>query len=58
MLLNVEQNLILQVFFNSNLFEENLIELVNNGDCVGFIYDIEDFEKYFPDYKLEIVEKE
>ena len=45
-------------FWNSNLFEENLIELVNNGDCVGFIYDIEDFDRFFPDYELEIVEKE
>ena len=45
-------------FWNDNLFDENLQEFVNNGDCIGFITDIEDFERYFPDYELEIVERE
>lgn len=41
-----------------NLFDENLHEFVNNGDCIGFIDDIEDFDRFFPDYELEIVERE
>ena len=41
-----------------NLFDENLHEFVNNGDCIGFIEDIEDFDRFFPDYELEIVERE
>lgn len=43
--------------WHDNLFDENVHEFVNSGDCIGFIYDIEDFEKYFPDYELEIVER-
>ena len=41
-----------------NIFDENLHEFVNNGDCVGFIDDIEDFDRFFPDYELEIIERE
>ena len=44
--------------WHDNLFDENLHEFVNNGDCIGFIDDIEDFERYFPDYELEIVERD
>lgn len=40
-----------------NLFDENIHEFVNNGDCISFIDDIEDFKRYFPDYELEIVER-
>lgn len=44
--------------WHDNLFDENLHEFVNNGDCIGFIDDIEDFDRFFPDYELEIVERE
>lgn len=40
-----------------NLLDENIHEFVNNGDCISFIDDIEDFESYFPDYELEIVKR-
>ena len=44
--------------WHDNLFDENLHEFVNNGDCIGFIDDIEDFDRFFPDYELEIVERD
>ena len=44
--------------WHDNLFDENLHEFVNNGDCIGFIDDIEVFDRFFPDYELEIVERE
>ena len=44
--------------WHDNLFDENLHEFVNNGDCIGIIEDIEDFDRFFPDYELEIVERD
>ena len=44
--------------WHDNLFDENLHEFVYIGDCIGFIEDIEDFDRFFPDYELEIVERD
>ena len=44
--------------WHDNLFDENLHEFVNNGDCIGFLDNIEDFDRFFPNYELEIVESE
>lgn len=41
-----------------NLFDENIHEFVDNGDVIVLIDDIDDFDRYFPDYELEIVERE
>lgn len=41
-----------------NLFDENVNNFVGGGDVIAFIEDIEDFERYFPNYELEVVERD
>ena len=45
-------------FEYDNLFDENVNYLVGDGDVVVLIEDIEDFDRFFPNYELEIVERE
>ena len=48
----------IQSDWHDNLFDENIHEFVNNGDVIVLIDDIDDFDRFFPDYELEIVERE
>ena len=44
--------------WHDNLFDENIRQFMRDGDVIVLLEDIEDFERYFPDYELEIVERE
>lgn len=44
--------------YYDNVFDENIHGFVNEGDVVVVLNDIDDFNTYLPDYKLEIVERD
>ena len=44
--------------YYDNMFDENIRQFMRDGDVIVLLEDIEDFERYFPDYELETVERE
>ena len=44
--------------YYDNVFDENIHTFVDEGDVVVIMGDLDDFETYFPDYELEIVERD
>jgi hypothetical protein len=37
-----------------NLFDENIKTFINYGDVIVLMEDTDDFDRYFPNYELEI----
>lgn len=44
--------------YYDNMFDENIRQFMRDNNVMVLLEDIEDFERYFPDYELEIVERE
>ena len=44
--------------YYDNIFDENIHTFVDEGDVVVIMGDLDYFETYFPDYELEIVERD
>ena len=40
-----------------NLFDENIKTFMDYGDVIVLMEDTDDFDRYFPDYELEMIEK-
>ena len=43
--------------YYDNMFDENIRQFMRDGYVIVLLEDIEDFERYFPDYELEIVKR-
>lgn len=44
--------------YYDNLFDENINYFMEGNDVVILMNDLDDFEEYFPDYELQVVNKE
>lgn len=44
--------------YYDNVFDENICTFAEEGDVIVIMGDLDDFEIYFPDYELEVVERD
>lgn len=44
--------------YYDNTFDENINYFMEGNDVVVLMNDLDDFEEYFPDFELQIVNKE
>lgn len=44
--------------YYDNVFDENIRTFAEEGDVTVIMEDLDDFDRYFPDYELEIVERD